>query len=124
MLISMLVAAMSVNRMLLQRLLGGWAFALAFRREAFASLDVSYTASTAMPPCRRCRVNGPLLDELMLVTGLALLLGTKPAGRTLRKAPRYGCISWWRWRLRCAHHTGGLARLVRVGRGERRARAP
>ena len=73
MLISMLVAAMGVNRMLLQRLLGGWALALAFRREVFASLDVSYTAATALPPCRRCRVNGHFIDELVLVTGLAPL---------------------------------------------------
>ena len=50
MLITMLVAAVGVNRTLLRRLLGGWAFALAFRREAFASLDVSYTAAATLPP--------------------------------------------------------------------------
>ena len=36
-----------VNRTLLQRL---WAFALAFLREAFASLDVSCTAAATLPP--------------------------------------------------------------------------
>ena len=105
MLISMLVAAMGVNRMLLHRFLGGRAFALALRREVFASLDVSSNAATALPPCRRCRVKGDFIDELVLVTGPA-----QPAGGTLRKTLRYGCISEWRWRLRCAHHTRGLAR--------------
>ena len=37
-------------RMLLQRLLGGWALALAFRREVFARLDVSCTAATQTMP--------------------------------------------------------------------------
>ena len=68
--------AVGVNRTLLQRLLGGWAFALAFRREVFASLGVSHTAATTLPASRRCRVNGALLDELVLVTGLAPLLQT------------------------------------------------
>ena len=39
----MLISAVRVNRTLLRRLLGGWAFALAFRREVFAGLDVSHT---------------------------------------------------------------------------------
>ena len=46
----------------------GRAFVLAFRREVFAGLGVSYTAATTLPPSRR-RVNGALLDELALVTG-------------------------------------------------------
>ena len=46
-------------------------FALAFRQEVFASLDVSYTAAATLSPSRRCRVNGALLDERLLVTGLA-----------------------------------------------------
>ena len=62
MIITMLVAAVGANRTLLLRLLRGWAFALAFRREVFASLDVSYTAAT-LPPSRRCRVNGGLLER-------------------------------------------------------------
>ena len=76
MLTTMLVAAVGVNRTLLRRLVGGWAFALAFRRKVFASLDVSHTAATSLPPSRRCRVNGALLDELLLVTRLAPLLQT------------------------------------------------
>ena len=91
-----------VNRVLLQRLLGGWAFAMAFRREVFVSLDASNTAATALLPRRRCRVNGALTDELVLVTWLA------PLG-TLQDAPRYGCISEWRWRLRCATQEAWLA---------------
>ena len=35
----------------------------------------------------------------------------------------FNLSQWWRWRMRCAHHTGGLARLARFGRGERRTRA-
>ena len=76
MVITMQVAAVGVNRTLLQRLLGGSGFALAFRREVYACLDVSHTAAATLPPSRRCRVNGALLDELLLVTGLALLLQT------------------------------------------------
>ena len=75
MLVTMLISAMGVNRTLLQRLLGGWAFALVFQREVFASLDVSYTA-TSLPPSRRCRLKGALFDELLLVTGLAPPLET------------------------------------------------
>ena len=41
MLITLLIAATGANRTVLQRLLGRWAFALAFRREAFACLDVA-----------------------------------------------------------------------------------
>ena len=59
MFITMLVAAVGVNRMLLRRLLGGCALALAVWREAFASLDVSNTTATTLPPSRRCRMNGP-----------------------------------------------------------------
>ena len=44
--------------------------------EVFASLDVSCTAATSLPPSRRCRLNGALPDELLLVTGLASLLET------------------------------------------------
>ena len=75
MLVTMLISAMGVNRALLQRLLGGWAFALAFRQEVFASLGVSCTA-TSLPPSRRCRLNGALFDEHLLVIGLAPLLET------------------------------------------------
>ena len=75
MLITMLMSAVGVNRTLL-RLLGGWAFALALRREVFASLDVSHTAATSLPPSRRCGLNGALLDEFLLVTELAPLLET------------------------------------------------
>ena len=41
-----------------------------------ASLDVSHIAAATLPPCRRCQVKGALLDELLLVTGLAALLQT------------------------------------------------
>ena len=52
MLLTMLISAVGVNRTLLQHFLGGWASALAFRREVFASLDVSHTAATSLPPSR------------------------------------------------------------------------
>ena len=67
---AVLVASEGVNRILLQRLLDGRVFALAFRREAFASLDVSYFAAALLPPCRRHSVKCGVLDELLL----ALLL--------------------------------------------------
>ena len=118
MLVTMLISVAGVNRTLLRRLLGGWAFALAFRREVFASLDVSYTAATTLPPSRRCRQIGALLDELQLVTGLCQFVGDKLASRTLRKALRYG-RSEGRGRLLGVFCTGGLACLLRVGRGKR-----
>ena len=67
MLITVLVAAVGVNRTLLRRLLEGW---------AFARLDVSYTATATLPPSRRCRVNGALLNELLFVAWLVFLLET------------------------------------------------
>ena len=73
---TMMVAAVGVHRTLLHRLLGGCAFALAFQREVFASFDVSYSAAVTLLPSRRCRVSGALLDELLLVIGLAPLLRT------------------------------------------------
>ena len=76
MLATMLISVVGVNRTPMRRLLGGWAFVLAFRREVFASLDVSYTTATSLPPSTGCRLNGALLDELLLVTGLAPLLET------------------------------------------------
>ena len=118
MLITMLIAAMGANRALLRRLLGGSAFALAFRRVVFASLDVSCTVAATLPPCKRCRPNGALLDELLLVTGLALLFETNLRAEPFEKALRYG-ISEWGWRLLRVFYTGGMARLVRVGQGEK-----
>ena len=77
MLVTMLIFAVGVHRTLSRCLLGGWAFGLASRREALASLDVSHTAATSLLPSRRCRLNGSLLDELLLVTGLAPELETQ-----------------------------------------------
>ena len=62
------------------------AFALAFMREVFASPDVSHVAGATLAPCRRCQVKGAELDELLLVTGLALLLQEKSPCETLREA--------------------------------------
>ena len=53
------------------------------RKKYSPASDVSYTAAAFLPPSRRCRVNGALLDELLRVTGLAPLLPT-----TLRANPR------------------------------------
>ena len=75
-LVMMLVAATGANRTLFQRLLGGWAFALAFWRDACASLYVAYSAATSLAPSRRCRVSGALIDEIHLIAGLAPLLET------------------------------------------------
>ena len=42
MLVTMLISATGANRNLLRRLLGGWTFTLALRREAFACLDMAH----------------------------------------------------------------------------------
>ena len=73
---TMLVAATRANGTFLQRLLGRWALALAFRREAFACLDVDFSAAVSLAPRRRCRVNGALPDEVHFITGLVRLLET------------------------------------------------
>ena len=70
MLITVLIAAVGAGRTLLQLPLEECAFALAFRREVLACLDVSFTAAASLLPRRRCQENGPLLDELLLVTDL------------------------------------------------------
>ena len=85
MLITMLVAAVGVDRTLLRRLRGGWAFVLTFRREAVASLDLSHIAAATFPPSRGCGVDGALLDELLLVTGLAPLLQTNSRAEPCEK---------------------------------------
>ena len=87
MLITMLVAADGVSRTLLRRLLGGWAFALALRREAFASLDVSYTAAAILPPSRRCRVNGTL--RASTCHWACSLVATELTSGTLQKKKLY-----------------------------------
>ena len=112
MLITMLVAATGANRTLLQRLLGGWALALAFWREAFACLDVAYSAAASLARSRRCRVSGALLDQLLFVTGLAPLLETNLRAEPCETdASQDGAGG-----VRRVHHAGGLARLVRFGR--------
>ena len=124
MLITMLVAATGANRTFLQRLLGGWAFAFAFQREAFACLDVAYSAAVSLAPSRRCRVNGALLDELFLVTGLAPLLETNLRAEPCKHTLRYRCLTKRSWQVRRVQHARGLARHVRFGRRKGRARPP
>ena len=82
---TMLIAAVGVNEDALATPLGGWAFAVAFRREVLAGLDVSHTAAATLPPCRGCRVNDAQLDELLLVTGIAPLLQTNLREKTCSK---------------------------------------
>ena len=95
-----------------QRLLAGWAFVLAFRREVFASLDASYIAATTLPPSRRCWVNGALLDGPVLVTGRAPSVANEFASGTLQKnlyatdaspSGAGGCVApvTWAWLALC-----------------------
>ena len=66
MLTTVFIAVGSVKRTLLPPLLGGWAFALASRRDLFACFDVSNVAA-ASPLLRTLRqVKGALLDVLWL----------------------------------------------------------
>ena len=115
MLITMLVAAVGVHRTLRRRVPGGWVFAIAFRREAFGSPDVSYTAAATLPPSRRCRVNGALHDELLLVTGLAPVFQTNLRAEPCEALCASDASPSGTGGLRCARHTGSLARPVRLG---------
>ena len=68
---------------------------LAFWREPVASP----TAATQLPS-RQCRVNGALLDKLVLRQGSPSFVQCQLTSRTLRRTLRYGCISGQRWELR------------------------
>ena len=113
MLITILIAAAGAHRTLLQRLLGGWASALAFRREAYGCLDVSYTAAATLAPSRRCQAERTQLDELLLVTGLAPLLQMTFRTEPCDKTPRHRRIQP-SLVVRCVRHKWRLARSIRL----------
>ena len=58
----------------LQQLLGAWNFALSFRRDALCCLDVAFLAARTIPTRRPIPPTGALLDDLLLVCGVAPLL--------------------------------------------------
>ena len=121
MLVTMLISARGVKRTLVLRFSGGWAFASAVRREVLASLDVSNTAATSFPPSRRCRLKTALcLMSFSLSQGLRLYW-RQTCGRNPAK---HSALQTHLRRLLRVHNTGGLARLVRLGREERRACSP
>ena len=97
-----------------QRLLGGWAFALAFRQLAFDSLDVSNVAAASLPPRRPCPVGGALLGELLLHR-TCFFTGSKLARQTLWHPLCHGCFSKCSPRVR-----GTVARSMRHGCSKRK----
>ena len=94
---------------------GRWAFALSDEKNSPASMCLTLQQLLAVQQTMSSET------ELVLVTGLAPLLETNLRAEP-RKTPRYGWI-FQRWRRRRAHRTGGLAHLVRVGRGKSGKRA-
>lgn len=58
----------------LMRMLGVWTFAAGFRREALAVLGSAFILAREMPPHRRVRPSGPVLDELLALVGLFPLM--------------------------------------------------
>ena len=76
-------AVLGVTRTSLQQLLGAWNFALSFRREALCCLDVAFLAVGTLPTRRPIPPTGALLDDLLLVCGIAPLLQAD-----LRASPR------------------------------------
>ena len=64
-------AFLVVNSAQLKRLIGAWGFSLSFRRECFSFLDISFVAAESLPSRKPCKLSGPLLDELILVSVLA-----------------------------------------------------
>ena len=109
MLITILVAATGVNRTQPST-------PPRSRREALVCLDVSHTAAATFPPSRRCRVNGALLGELPLVTGLAPLLQTN-----LRAEPSeqlYATDASPSGALRPSHRKPGSPCTIRLRRQE------
>ena len=66
-------ACLGVNRRQLKRLFGAWGVTLSFRRERFSFLDFNFVAAESLPSRKPCKLSGPLLDELVLVSVLAPL---------------------------------------------------
>ena len=62
-----------MNQRTLQQLLGGWNFALAFRRELSCTLNVCYVGAQRFPPRRVANLDGPLVDELLRVAFFSTL---------------------------------------------------
>ena len=81
--VTLLGAVLGLNRTTLQQLLGAWNFALSFRREALCCLDVAFVAARSLPTRKPIRASGALLNDLLLVCGLAPLLQAD-----LRASPR------------------------------------
>ena len=66
-------ACLGVNRPQLKRLFGAWGVTVSFRRERFSFLDVNFVVAQSLPSRKPCKLSGPLLDELVLVSVLAPL---------------------------------------------------
>ena len=76
MLVTMVISAVVVNRTILQRLLGGWAVALAFRRSVFRQPRCVLRCIHFIAAKQTMSTERALLDELLFVTGLALVCET------------------------------------------------
>ena len=81
--VTLLGAVLGFTRTTLQQLLGVWNFALSFRREALCCLGVAFVAARSLPTRKPIRASGALLNDLLLVCGLAPLLQAD-----LRESPR------------------------------------
>ena len=81
--VTLLGAVFGFTRTTLQQLLGAWNFALSFRREALCCLDVAFVAARSLPTRKPIPASGALLNDLLLVCGLAPLLQAD-----LRASPR------------------------------------
>jgi hypothetical protein len=74
MMATLLAVAGGASGRVLEQLVGGLTFALAFRREALSFLSASYGACRSLPKRRWCTVDGALGDELTACCfGLPLL---------------------------------------------------
>ena len=82
--VTLLGALLGVTRGSLQQILGAWNFALSFRREALCCLDVAFLCARKLPTRRHTPAHGALLDDLLVVAGIAPLLQAD-----LRTQPRY-----------------------------------
>ena len=82
--VTLLGALLGITRGSLQQILGAWNFALSFRREALCCLDVAFMCAMKLPTRRHTPAHGALLDDLLVVAGIAPLLQAD-----LRTQPRY-----------------------------------
>ena len=116
-------ACLGVNRPQLKRLFGAWGVTLSFRRERFSFLDFNFVAAESLPSRKPCKLSGPLLDELVLVSVLAPLYLPDLRSHTLSELFAFDAFDSRAGGCGAPRQGGSMVVLVRLVRGVERTRA-